>query len=148
MTLYTIGFTGKTARQFFGLLQRHRVRTLIDIRLNNRSQLSAFAKREDLEYFLEAIARISYEHRPSMAPTEELLAAYKKKQITWDEYAARFGILIRERRIEMLLSPPQAADACLLCSEHLPAQCHRRLVAEYLRDAWADAVGLDIVHLK
>ena len=129
--LFTIGFTKKSAQIFFSKIQKAGVTKLIDIRLNNVSQLAGFAKRDDLIYFLRVICDCGYSHMPILAPTKEILNAYKGKQIDWDEYVRRFSRLIRERTIENEISAEELNNACLLCSEPSPEQCHRRLVAEY-----------------
>ncbi len=144
MRVYTIGFTKKSAESFFDLLQGSGAKRLIDIRLNNVSQLAGFAKRDDLAYFLRRICRMDYEHMPELAPTQEMLKAYRDGQMTWDEYERRFLTLMAERGVEKLPIKELMADACLLCSEETPDQCHRRLVAEYLQRQWGD---VEIVHL-
>jgi uncharacterized protein (DUF488 family) len=136
--LYTIGFTGKSAEQFFGLLQNAGIRVLIDTRLNNVSQLAGFAKRRDLEYFLKTITGIGYVHDTELAPTADMLDAYKNKQIDWDEYERRFNELLAGRAPEARRRPADFDRACLLCSEPTPEHCHRRLVAERLARAWPD----------
>lgn len=143
-TLYTVGFARKSAQQFFGLLMRAGVRKIIDIRLNNVSQLAGFTKRDDLSYFLKVIAKIDYLHMPALAPTKEILDAYKKKKNGWAAYEQAFNALLRERKPEEILSRDQVHHACLLCSEPAPDHCHRRLVAHYLKDRWSD---LRIIHL-
>lgn len=142
--LYTIGFTKKSAEQFFSALKQAGVRRVIDIRLNNASQLAGFAKRADLQYFLREICAIDYDHRPDLAPTEELLGAFRSKSIGWDAYEREFGALIRSRLIEKSLNRQVLDNACLLCSEPDAAHCHRRIVAEYLRDTLG---GIIICHL-
>lgn len=142
--LFTIGFTQKSAEQFFSVLKNAGVRRIIDIRLNNVSQLAGFAKRDDLAYFLKAICGIDYNHRPDLAPTKELLDAYKKKEIGWEDFETRFIRLTRERKIENELDAALLDRACLLCSEYEPSCCHRRLVAEYLHDTFGD---IRICHL-
>jgi uncharacterized protein (DUF488 family) len=142
--LLTIGFTKKTAREFFTRLREAHVRRVVDIRLNNASQLAGFTKKDDLAFFLREIGGIDYVHRPDLAPTGEILAGYKKKAIGWPEYEMRFNALLAERHIETLVSPQEMDLACLLCSEPTPAKCHRRLVAEYLRRAWPN---LTVTHL-
>ena len=144
MTLTTIGFTKKPARRFFGLLRESGVKRVVDVRLNNWSQLSGFAKQEDLAWFLREICGIEYVHVPSLAPTQELLSDYRKKRIDWDGYEVRFLDLMHERKVEEIISPEILDTGCLLCSEHLPHRCHRRLVAEYLNDHWG---GVQIKHL-
>lgn len=144
ITLYTIGFTGKSAREFFETLQNAGVKRLVDVRLNNVSQLAGFTKKRDLEYFLRAIADIDYLHTPVLAPTKEILDDYKKKRIGWDEYEQRFRQLLEDRQPAQELRREDLDRACLLCSEPTAEQCHRRLVAEFLKDHWA---GMEIVHL-
>jgi uncharacterized protein (DUF488 family) len=142
--VFTIGFAKKGAREFFSALRAAGVRRVVDIRLNNVSQLAGFTKKSDLEYFLSAIGDIVYVHRPDLAPTKEILDAYKKKQIDWAEYERRFLELLRERCAESLVSPDEMDGACLLCSEPAPKTCHRRLVAEYLREKWGN---VEVCHL-
>lgn len=132
--LYTIGFTRKSAEAFFNALRRAGVRQVMDIRLNNVSQLAGFAKRDDLAFFLKAICGIEYVHRPDLAPTRDLLERYRKKTIGWDGYEREFTELMQERGIQTSVDPSALDKACLLCSEPTPERCHRRLVAEYLRD--------------
>jgi uncharacterized protein (DUF488 family) len=144
MTLYTIGFTQKTAADFFGILRRARVKRLIDIRLNNVSQLAGFTKRDDLAFFLRELCDCAYEHHSSFAPTRDILDAYKKRMISWVEYERRFNLLMREREVEKQVRLSELDRACLLCSEPTPDNCHRRLVAEHLRDKLGH---LEIVHL-
>lgn len=144
MKVFTIGFTKTSAESFFGRIQKAGVRKLVDVRLNNVSQLAGFAKRDDLRYFLEALCGIEYAHRPELAPSQEMLEAYKKQKGQWADYEKRFLQLIADRRIEETI-PREAIDgSCLLCSEDKPHHCHRRLVAEYLNTQWG---GLEIVHL-
>ncbi|MDD3815785.1 MAG: DUF488 domain-containing protein [Desulfocapsaceae bacterium] len=142
--LYTIGFTKKNAKEFFSKLRKAGITKLIDIRLNNVSQLAGFAKRDDLNFFLKELCDCDYRHMPSFAPTKEILDAYKKKQIDWDEYVRRFSKLIKERKIENNISAEELNNACFLCSEPTPEQCHRRLVSEYLKDQFGN---IEIKHL-
>jgi uncharacterized protein (DUF488 family) len=144
MKLFTIGFTRKNAERFFGLLRTSGAQRVVDVRLNNVSQLSGFAKKEDLRYFLRVICGMGYVHLPDLAPTQELLDEYKRQEIDWATYEKRFLRLLRKRRIEVSLPRSTIADACLLCSESEPEHCHRRLVAEYLRDRWGE---VEVVHL-
>lgn len=142
--IYTIGFTKKSAEQFFGKLIEAGVKKVIDSRLNNSSQLAGFAKKDDLRYFLKTLGNIDYIHMPDLAPTEDILAEYKKNKGDWDTYEKKFLTLMAERRIENVVSPAELDQACLLCSEHLADHCHRRLVAEYLKGKWEN---VDIIHL-
>ena len=132
--LYTIGFTKKSAKEFFESLKKAKIKTLIDIRFNNKSQLNAFSKGGDLPYFLEEICACSYLHFPEWAPTKELLDSYKKKQITWEVYEKQFGFLLAQRDILTEAFNMDLDNACLLCSEPTAEKCHRRLVAEHLAD--------------
>jgi uncharacterized protein (DUF488 family) len=144
MKLFTIGFTKKSAEQFFTRLKNSGTGRLVDVRLNNVSQLAGFAKKDDLRYFLGAICGIEYLHLPLLAPTQEMLDSYKKKRGDWQLYEKQFLELMRGRLIEREVSREVLRNACLLCSEDTPEHCHRRLVAEYLRDKWTD---VEIVHL-
>ena len=133
VNLFTIGFTQKKAEQFFETLIKAGVKRVIDTRLNNVSQLAGFAKKSDLQYFLQKIGGIEYIHILDLAPTKDILDAYKKKEITWDSYEQKFNQLITQRQIERKLSIDIIDKSCLLCSELKPHNCHRRLVAEYLQ---------------
>ncbi len=144
MKVYTIGFTQISAECFFEELKRAEVKKVLDVRLNNVSQLAGFAKKNDLRYFLNALLHIGYSHRPELAPTQEMLDRFKKHNGSWDEYERQFIELMEHRRIEETLPRDALDGACLLCSEHEPDHCHRRLVAEYLRDRWG---GIEIRHL-
>lgn len=144
IVLYTIGFTKKNAKTFFSKIRSAGVTKLIDIRLNNVSQLAGFAKRDDLIFFLKELCNCDYKYMPNFAPTKEILDAYKKKQISWDEYVRRFSKLIIERNIQKTITAEELDNACLLCSEPTPEQCHRRLVSEYLKDQFGD---IEIKHL-
>lgn len=144
MKLFTIGFTKKTARDFFEMLRESGAKRIVDVRLNNVSQLAGFAKKKDLAYFLEKIGGLEYVHAPELAPTQEILDAYKKNKGEWKAYEENFLSLMKERKIENTLSKEVISDGCLLCSEHEPHHCHRRLVAEYLKQHWG---GIDVVHL-
>jgi uncharacterized protein (DUF488 family) len=144
MRLFTIGFTKKSARRFFELLRKSGARRVVDVRLNNVSQLAGFAKKDDLAWFLEEICGIGYVNRPELAPTQQMLAAYRKERGDWRTYETRFLALMRDRRIEETVPREIIAESCLLCSEDTPHRCHRRLVAEYLAQHWGD---VDIVHL-
>ncbi|MBI3683142.1 MAG: DUF488 domain-containing protein [Acidobacteria bacterium] len=135
MEVYSVGFTKKTAEQFFGLLKNAGIRRLLDVRLNNVSQLAGFAKRDDLQFFLRAICDAEYIHEPLLAPTQEMLDAYKKRKGSWAEYATGFLTLMRERRAEQALDKfIFSIPTVLLCSEPTADHCHRRLVLEYLKD--------------
>ena len=138
MKIFTIGFTKKSAREFFGKLQRPGLLRLIDVRLNNVSQLAGFSKRDDLEFFCESILRIKYLHLPQLAPTQEMLDKFKKNGGDWQEYETQFNALMAERKVEDELDRTIIDGSCLLCSEPTPEHCHRRLVAEYLKGKWND----------
>lgn len=144
MKLYTIGFTQKSAERFFGLLRASGAKRVIDVRLHNTSQISGFAKQDDLRWFLRELCGMDYVHRTDLAPSEDLLAAWRAGEIDWPTYERRFKALLRERRIETAVPRSLVADACLLCSEPTPENCHRRLLAEHLRDTWGD---VEILHV-
>ena len=132
VNLFTIGFTKKSAKDFFEILKQSGVKRIIDTRLNNVSQLAGFTKKTDLKYFLQQICKIEYVHILELAPTKDILDAYKKNDGDWQTYEEQFLQLITERQIEHKVSPDLLDGGCLLCSEPTPHHCHRRLVAEYL----------------
>ena len=138
MKIFTIGFTKKSAESFFTKLQLAGVRRLVDVRLNNVSQLAGFAKRDDLRYFLRAICHIDYMYLPELAPTQGILDEYKKQRGGWNLYERQFMDLLTARKVENNVSREVLEGACLLCSEDSPTHCHRRLVAEYLKHKWGD----------
>lgn len=142
--LFTIGFTKKSAEKFFTMLKEGGVRRVVDIRLNNSSQLAGFAKRDDLRYFLKEICDVGYIHILELAPTKEILDENKKNKGDWSVYETHFLKLMAERKIEKTMAGKIEDCDCLLCSEDKPDECHRRLVAEYLRDKWGD---IKIIHL-
>lgn len=146
MEIYSIGFTKRSARDFFETIKTAGVRRLLDVRLNNSSQLAGFSKKDDLQYFLGRICDATYVHDPTLAPTAELLNRYKKeKSSTWNEYAAAFLALMASREIEKRLQPADfETPTVLLCSEFKPDHCHRRLVLEYLQSNWGN---IEIRHL-
>ncbi|MFA5295429.1 MAG: DUF488 domain-containing protein [Methanoregulaceae archaeon] len=144
MKLFTIGFTKKDARTFFGLLMKNDVRTIIDIRLNNHSQLAGFTKGNDVAYFLENIAGIAYVHFIQAAPEEILLKKWQKGEITWPHYEVAYREMLARRNIIDKIDKKMLDNGCLLCSEPTAEQCHRRLFAEYLKD---NIPELEIVHI-
>jgi uncharacterized protein (DUF488 family) len=140
--LHTIGFTQHSAAEFFGKLRDARIERLVDVRLNNVSQLAGFAKRADLEFFLRELCGAGYVHEVRLAPRDEDLKAYRAGKMSWAGYETVYLATLRERRVETM--ERFTKRSVLLCSEATPEQCHRRLAAEYLRDAWGD---VEIVHL-
>jgi uncharacterized protein (DUF488 family) len=145
LEIFTIGFTKSSAAGFFGRLKRAGIRKLMDVRLNNRSQLAGFAKRDDLAFFLREICQASYEHQPLLAPSQEMLDEYKKNGGEWSVYEQQFFHLMEQRRIETVLTSADFTPATvLLCSEATADHCHRRLVIEYLQRHWPD---IQPVHL-
>ena len=143
--LYTIGFTEKSAERFFQLLEHNQVKKIIDTRVSNNSQLSGFAKGRDLEFFAKQLAKIDYEHHLRFAPSRELLGAYRKKEISWDEYAEEYIGLLDERNISKDVDIASLHECCLLCSEHTADKCHRRLLAEYLQRFNSE---IETIHLQ
>lgn len=144
MRLFTIGFTKKSAEQFFTAIKKAGVTRVLDIRLNRDSQLSGFAKERDLRFFIPVICSAEYRVVPELAPTEELLSAFKKQGAKWESYEAEYRRLLVERRVDAVLSREIFEGACLLCSEATAEQCHRRLAAEYLQQCWG---SMEVRHL-
>jgi uncharacterized protein (DUF488 family) len=144
MKIFTIGFTKKSAEEFFTRLKQPGLSHLIDARLNNVSQLAGFTKKEDLKFFIREICKIDYIHLPELSPTKDILDAYMKDGGNWAVYERQFLALLTARRIEEKLDKQLFDGGCLLCSEATPERCHRRLVAEYLLEKWGD---IEILHL-
>jgi len=142
--VFTIGFTKKTAREFFDKLRRPGLVRLIDVRLNNVSQLAGFSKRDDLLFFCQSILSIEYLHLQELAPTREMLDEYKKNSGDWFDYEAKFLALMAHRKVEESIARELIDGGCLLCSEATPENCHRRLVADYLKGKWGN---LEIEHI-
>lgn len=146
ITLYTIGFTKKNAQKFFELLKNAGVRKLVDIRINNASQLAGFAKGTDLKFFMRAICNAEYEHITDLAPTKELLKNYQDKVIDWNGYTVVFKKILQDRHIAERFNVENFDNCCFLCTEDTPEQCHRRLVAEFFKAKNPDK-DIRIVHL-
>lgn len=146
LTLYTIGFTKKTAQQFFELLKKNHVQQLVDVRINNSSQLAGFAKGKDLEYFVKEICHIPYVHKTELAPTKDLLDKWHREEVTWKEYTQIYNGLLKERNVARKYPAEQYHSACFLCSEETPEFCHRRLLVEFLKANSSEVVK--IVHLQ
>lgn len=145
MDVYSIGFTQKSAEQFFETLKTNHIERLLDVRLSNTSQLAGFTKRADLEYFLKEIGGAVYQHEPLLAPSEELFRAYRKEHGSWDALASGYLNLLKSRKVESVLKPADFKKrTVLLCSEATPEYCHRRLALEYLAKHWS---GMRILHL-
>lgn len=142
--VYTIGFTGKPAEKFFNLLRNAGVNKIIDTRINNTSQLAGFAKGTDLKFFAKEIGNMSYEHSIDFAPTKELLSKYRDNKMTWLEYETEYLNLLDMRKIAQKTDIEKLHENCLLCSEHTPEKCHRRLLAEYLQHVKGN---IEIIHL-
>ena len=144
MKLFTIGFSEKSAEEFFRLLEANGVKKIIDIRILPSTETDGFAKGEDLAYFAQKILNIDYEHHLSYAPTLDLLTHAHEGAVSWEGYVVEYHQLIKEREILKDLEIADFDQACLLCFEHQPEQCHRRLLAEYLQAAYPE---VEIVHL-
>ena len=146
ITFYTIGFTKKSAEQFFNLLRDNHVKPLIDVRISNGSQLAGFAKGKDLEFFLKEICHIPYKHVIDFAPTKELLDKWHKQEVSWTEYETIYTSILKERDILRKHGIKQFDGSCFLCSEETPENCHRRLLVEYMKKHSTE--DINIIHLK
>jgi len=141
MEIYSIGFTQRSAGSFFDALKAHGIERLLDVRLNNTSQLAGYTKQSDLPYFLREICGAEYEHEPLLAPTQEILDAFKKRKGDWATYTEAYLELIKERKVEMALKRESFNKrTVLLCSEATPEHCHRRLALEYLQEHWPEII--------
>lgn len=144
MKVFTIGFTRKTAEQFFRLLDRPELKRVLDIRLNPQSQLAGFSKSSDLGFFLHRVLDKDYVLLPQLAPTADLLKRHRDGKGEWAIYERDFLALMQARRIENTTPIDLLDGGCLLCSEATPEHCHRRLVAQYLAERWP---GVIVEHL-
>lgn len=145
MKVFTIGFTQKSAKRFFDLLRNANVKRVVDVRLNNTGQLAGFSKRDDLIFFLQELGGIDYVHVPELAPTAEILDAYKKHKGKWEVYEQEFLSLMEKRQIDQTVARDVIDQGCLLCSEHNPHHCHRRLVVDYLEKKWGALDRTDLI---
>lgn len=145
MKTFTIGFTQKSAEQFFTKLHQHGVHTVLDIRLKHNSQLSGFAKSRDLPYLCRTLANCDYHILPELAPKADMLKAYRQGTLSWNGYEQEYNNLMIQRHITQQISAADIDGACLLCSEHQPHFCHRRLAVEYLKEAFN--LDLKVVHI-
>lgn len=145
--VFTIGFTKKSAQEFFELLKKNEVELVVDVRLNNTSQLSGFSKYPDIKYFLKEICGIAYKNDVTFAPTEQILKDYKKKEISWEDYVNKFNLLMEDRKIQEYIKKEYGdsvySKICLLCSEEKPENCHRSIVAKFLKGV----LNTEIIHL-
>lgn len=144
-TLYTIGLQRRPLSDLISTLRSHGVDAVIDVRLHNTSQLAGYSKREDFAFLLREGFGIAYEHHPELSPSEEVLYAYRHGG-DWETFFASVGALLAERHAETVGAEVLARykAPCLLCAEHNPNHCHRKVVAEY----WAAHLpDVEIVHL-
>jgi uncharacterized protein (DUF488 family) len=142
--IYTIGFTKKSAKQFFELIKKNSINIILDVRLNNKSQLAGFTKGDDLQYFLSEICHCEYKHCLEYAPTKDILDDYKKKHIKWDEYVKRYTTLMNQRAKFLNFANEFSSykNICLLCSEPTPERCHRRLIAEMIANSSPQQISI------
>ena len=145
-TLFTIGTSKKSLRRFIELLREAEVDAVIDTRRNNTSQLAGFSKKEDLAFLLREGFRIGYEHRPELAPTEPLLAAFLKSK-DWERYSMGFLDEMEAGGMREILADrlSRYRRPCLLCACDSEQRCHRRLLTEALQEA---RPGLEVRHLR
>jgi uncharacterized protein (DUF488 family) len=147
LNIYTIGFTKKSANDFFEILHKSGAKHLLDIRLNNTSQLTGFTKKNDLRYFLKNLINMEYHEVPSFAPSKTILDEYRKTK-DWVKYEQSYLELIKNRNLEQEIPLTQIEEGVvLLCSEPKPNQCHRRLAAEYLSKMLPKSLTIHISHL-
>ena len=146
MKIFTMGFAQKNAEQFFGLISKNKIELLIDVRLNNQSQLAGFTKGRDLEFLLKNLCNCRYEHNIMFAPTKEILNSYKKQQISWEDYVIQYNKLIEKRNVEKIFIQKYAEidRVLLLCSEPTAENCHRRLLVERLKKY---IMEVEIIHI-
>ena len=144
MKLFTIGSTKKKAEDFFTSIKHHRIKRVLDIRLNNDEHLTSFARMQHLTYFLDELCNCDYIHIPMLAPTKEIFYGYKNKKISWEEYTVEYSALLKSRKVENSIFLDDLNQSCLLCSESTADMCHRRLAADYLKDKYKQ---IKIIHI-
>lgn len=141
MKIYTIGFTKKSAEEFFEILKRNKIEQIADVRLNNTSQLAGFTKKDDFKFFLKEIADIDYYHLDILAPNKEV----RKLVHEWDIYTEEYIKLLERRKVLDHWGPDFfKRRTCLLCSEPSASKCHRGLLADYLKKHWKN---VQVIHL-
>lgn len=145
INLYTIGFTQKTAEEFFRILVSNGIKKVVDIRLNTSNQLAGFTKHPDFEYFLK-LHEIAYEHNLDFAPTKELFDKYKdkKNKMSFEEYTVEYKKILNIRQCVESERAKDLDKTCYLCSESKPHNCHRRLAVEAIK---GDNQNINIIHL-
>lgn len=143
MKIFTIGSNKKSAEKFFTLIQKSGIKCVIDVRLNNTSQLAGFAKQGDLKYFLKALCNVDYFHCLDLAPTKEILIPYRCKKHTWQQFRIDFLDLLAKRQVEKYLDKQLVNYCCLLCGEEKPEHCHRTFIVEYLQNHWSDKIVVE-----
>lgn len=144
MRIYTLGFTKKSAQEFFGTLKRNNIEQIVDVRLNNISQLAGFTKKDNLQYFLRELCGVHYYHFEFLAPTKEIRHNYAKTR-DWDSYAREYiGLLESRSVLDKLDKSFFDRKTCFLCSEASPDHCHRRLLTQYLEEHWGN---IEVLHL-
>lgn len=139
INLFNIGFTQKTAEEFFGILNDNKIDCLVDIRLNPNGQLSRFAFEKDLPYFLNKLVDgCKYVHRVDLAPKNELLKEVRTKGAAMSKDYKLFEKAFKQQlesvsKIENFVEQfKKYQNVVLLCSEPTTEKCHRRLVSETL----------------
>ncbi len=144
MKVFTIGFSRKNTEQFFTRLREPGLLRVVDIRLYNKGPSAGFTNRNDLPFLLRQVNQMDYVHRLDMAPNEALMDDQRTNGVDYLKYKKEFRELLTDRRIETNVPKELIDGGCLLCSEPSAEFCHRRLVAEYLKEKWGD---LEIIHL-
>ena len=150
INIYTIGFTKKSAESFFNSISENKINLVIDVRLNNNSQLAGFSKYPDVVYFLKKCCNCDYVSDKQFAPKDTTLLAYRKNEIDWDEYVVQFYGTMKERDINQYILDKysdvvKSKTICLLCSEEDYAFCHRTLVAKIFQSIFQN---VNLIHLK
>ena len=145
MHLYTIGYSEKTAQEFFELLKLNHIDCLVDIRIYPDHEGAMYASKRDLPYLLKELAGCDYTYMGSLAPTPKLLEDVHKDN-DHDKYARGFAKIMAEGKIPHSLDREffEKQTCCLLCFEATAEFCHRRLVAEQMQKYLE---GMEIIHL-
>lgn len=140
MKVFTIGINNKSAEQFFRLLSDNKIIKIIDIRLNNTTQLCGFSKMNDLKFFLKRILNIEYEYISDFAPTKDIMVSYRENK-DWNKFKTDYLKLLENRKVKESYQNYDFRNTCFLCSEDDADNCHRKILSEFLDNS------AEIIHL-
>jgi uncharacterized protein (DUF488 family) len=141
--LTTIGYEGTTLDKVLGTLSKARVSLLIDVRAVAASRKPGFSKRQLAAGLDEhGIAYVHLQPLGTPKPGRDAVRAGHPERMEVIYQAHIAGDQPQATLAEAILLA-RTHRACLLCFEHDPARCHRRLLAEMI----TAETGQEIRHL-